>query len=63
MIKPVREPDVKMRRMDFKPLEIYELPRPKLRREFQGTLDRFHLMQKEFNSPWLATTVIVTISE
>ena len=63
MIKPIKEPDVKMRRMEFKPLEVYELPRPKIRGENQSALDRFHIMQKEFNSPWLAPTVIVTICE
>ena len=67
MIKPEKEPDVKVRTQKFDPLEVYELPSSKLRGlskdNSKFAISRFQILHKEFNSLWIVPTVILTISE
>lgn len=53
--------ELKIRRLQFNPLSVYELPRQTSRQTSMTALDRFHIMHKDFNTPWLQPTVIVTI--
>lgn len=67
MVKPDKEPDVKVRTQQFNPLEVYELPSSQLRGLSKDSnkfaISRFQILHKEFNSLWIVPTVIITISE
>jgi hypothetical protein len=57
-----------MRHYDYLPLNVYELPQPRNRSmsrrftEKKSQIDRFRLLQKECNSPWLTPTVVLTVA-
>lgn len=45
--------ELKSRNQQFNALEAYELRRSTARQSKLNAIDRFHIMHKEFNTPWI----------